>query len=93
MFLFCSSNSSFADPSGKVSATINTIVEFSNLKGNSSGKMSDKTYNKGTRLLNNALSQGSSISNAALSNKFGNKNLQSNCKNIRSFKDFSNLFN
>jgi|TARA_B110000438_G_C15767210_1_gene630198 uncharacterized protein (TIGR00730 family) len=29
----------------------------------------------------------------AKSNKFGNKNLQSNCKNIRSFKDFSNLFN
>ena len=73
MFLFCSSSLSFADPSGKVSATINTIVEFSNLQGNSSGKMSDNTYNKGTTLLKNALRQGGSISNTALSNKFGNK--------------------
>jgi len=31
--------------------------------------------------------------NKAKDNKFGNKNLQSNCKNIRSFKNFSNLFN
>ena len=73
LILFFGSSLSFADPSGKVNATINTIVEFSNLKGNSSGKMSDKTYNKGTTLLKNALRQGGSISRDALSNKFGNK--------------------
>ena len=43
--------SSFDNLSAKVSATINNIVEFSNLKGNSSGMMSDNTYNKGNRLL------------------------------------------
>lgn len=73
IFLLSNSFPSFADPVKQVSATINTIVEFSNLQADSSGKMSDKTYNKGTTLLKNALRQGGSISNAALSNKFGNK--------------------
>ena len=66
LILFFGSSLSFADLSGKVSATINMIVEFSNLKGNSSGKMSDKTYNKGTTLLKNALRKGGSISRDAL---------------------------
>ena len=70
--LLYNSSPSFADPSRKISATINSIIEFSNLKGGSSGKLSDKTYNKGTRLLKNALSQGGSISNSILKNKFGN---------------------